>query len=310
MEELKLDAAESTWFLRELESLDNTVYEVKYPDLEAREHVPLISGIPEWAKAYRYSTVEGFGSAKFITDMADDLPQTNVTAEDANLRLIKALGNSWGYDIMELKAMAAGKVKLNAEKAKAARRAAEELIDTTLATGSTEHGLEGLLNLTGAQTYTLADKVKGGKSWGTLAAPNATAQEIYNDLVGIAAAQVDNTDGVFTSFDILLPIAQFNLADALPFGTGLQSTPLQKALENRNINSIKPWHKCKTAGAGSTTRMLCYKKDPEVVGGIVPMEFNMFAPQQRNFKFIVNTMASCGGVVLRYPKGVAQADGL
>lgn len=310
MEELKLDASESTWFLRELESIDSTVYAVKYPDLEARDHVPLIGGIPEHAKAYRYGTVEGFGKAKFITDMADDLPQTNVTAEDNNLRLIKALGNSWGYDIFELKAMAVGKVKLNAEKAKAARRAAEELIDDTLATGATAQGLEGLLNLTGAQTYTLASKAKGGTSWGTLGAPNATAQEIYNDLVGIASAQVSNTDGVFTSFDILLPIDQFNLAEALPFGTGLQSTPLKKALENRHINSIKPWHKCKTAGTGGVTRMACYKKDAEVLGGIVPMEFNMFAPQQRNLKFIVNTMASCGGVVLRYPKGVAYADSL
>ncbi len=308
---LHLDASEGVWFERQLEAVDTRVYEVKYAALKARQLIPVVGGIPEWARVYRWAEMEGFGSAEFIANMGDDLPRADVSASDDNTRIIYPIGDSYGYDVLELKAMASRNIALTDAKARAARRVIETKIDSILSLGDDDHGLEGLLSFASAQSYTLATKLAGGTSWGTVGAPNATAQEIASDLMGIAADMVDNTDEVFNRVVITLPIAQYNLAAQLPMGAGVESTPLKFAQANSQfIEAVVPWNRCKTAGTGSTTRMACYVRDPDVLGGIVSMEFTPFAPQLRNLKYIVNNLASCGGAVLRYPKGCSYADGL
>ena len=73
---------------------------------------------------------------------------------------------------------------------------------------------------------------------------------------------------------------------------------------------MTPWYRCDGAGSGATDRMMAYPYDAEVMTALVPMEPQPQAPQQRNFDFVVNLAASCGGIVCRYPVAVAYGDGI
>lgn len=309
----RLDASESVFFSRQLESIDATTYEAKFPELKARRFLPTISSVAEWAKVYMYRAMERFGSAKVIANMADDLPRADVSGSEVS-QTIKYLGASFGYDIQEIKAAAAMGTDLDGLRARSCRYAIEEQIDELLALGDTSLGLTGLLKIaSGTTSFTPSTKAAGGTSWGTLDAPNATGQEVAADLMAAPAAIVAASKEAFAGpFTIALPIAQYNYAAQTPHGTGNgMLTALQFAKANSPyIADIVPWHRCATAGSGSVTRMAVFPRDPMVLGALVPQEYTQLAPQQRNLAWVVNAMASCGGIVCRYPIAVAYGDSI
>ena len=287
----------------------------RYPALIARQVIPTFQSVADWAHVYTWREWDKKGNAKVIANAADDLPMADVTGVE-NSQIIKMLGAAYGYDIREIKAAAAMNVPLDAMRAEACRYAVEQQIDATLATGDADNKLYGLLNLDSGslaspvQTYTLSTKAAGGLAWGTLAAPKATGQEVANDLIGIASKIVETTKGIWSKLRIVLPIPQYNYAASTRLNAINDTTALEFALKSSFIESVQPWFRCTGAGAGATDRMAAFPGDPLVLGGIVPMEWSPQAPQLRNLKYVINTIASCGGVVNRYSVAMLYADGL
>ena len=306
----RLDASESVYFQRELEIVDARLYEVKYASLQARSLIPTQPGIPEWAKVYVWRETDMVGTAKYIGNMADDLPMSNVLGAE-NTKIIKPCGGAYGYDLFEIRASAALGTSLDVMRATACRRSVEQLVDTTLATGSAAHNLQGLLNLANVPTFTPGTKTGGGLTWGTLTALNATADEMALDLMGIASARHEATKGLYGKFTIILPLVQYNVAAQVRMGDASDMTVLQFVLKTSPyIEAIVPWHLATGAGAGSTDRMVCYPRDLEVLAGLVPMDFSPQPVERKNLKFVINCLASCGGVILRYPVAMAYGDGI
>ena len=199
---------------------------------------------------------------------------------------------------------------LDSMKANANRFAVEEKVDEILAVGDSDANLEGILNLTGVGSYTLADKAAGGKTWGTAAAPVATGEEVALDIMGMASARVSATKGVFSQFTMVLPIAQYEYASTKRLGDGSDVTALQFALRTSpHISRIEPWFRADTAASGSNPRIALFPSDARVVSAIVPMEWSPQAPQERNLEMVINAVSRCGGVVCRYLPAVAYADG-
>ena len=311
--EMKLDTAESAFFSRELESIDTRVYEEIYPALKARELLPSVTGLDQFARVYTYRESKLYGKAKVISNMADDAPAVDVSATETSL-MIKHLADSYNYDIFEIKAANREGRQLDRARALAARFVIETEIDDILGTGLASHGLKGLLNLTGTQTYTPSTKDAGGTAWGTKTNPIATAAEMANDLLGFAAALVDSTKQRFNNFTIVMPVEQYTLASLTPMNLGSDTTVLEFVLKTgRNAGFIKeiiPWYKCDGAGGGGDDRMVAYAKQEHVIASILPFDFTPQAPQLRNFAWVVNNIAACGGVVCRYPIAVSYCDGI
>jgi hypothetical protein len=313
-----LDQGESAGFLRQLEDIDTKAYQRRYPALLARQIIPTFQNVAEWASVYTWREWDQNGQAKFITDHADDLPMVDVTGKEFS-QGIKMLGSAYGYTIMEIKQSAATGVPLDAMRAQTARGHVERQVDSVLALGNVEQGLNGLLKLDSTAiaaanrvgVTTLATKAAGGVAWGTLLAPKATGQEVANDIIGMCAARNSATKGIWQKFDVLLPIDQYNYAEATRLNAINSVTALQFAQGNAFVNSIRPWFQCSGAGAASADRMMVFPAgDADVLAGIVPMEWTPMAPQLRNMKYVINTYASCGGVVARYPVACQYADGL
>ena len=154
------------------------------------------------------------------------------------------------------------------------------------------------------------DKTGGGKLWTA-----ATADELSADLFAMATAVIEGLQQagspVFTNLTILLPVAQHALISQKRMGPNTAKTVLRFVIENSPyITAIEPWRHCKGAGAGSTDRAVIYPRNPLVVAGIVPMETQPMSPVQKGIEFIVNMLASCGGVVVRYPLSIKYMDGI
>ncbi len=309
--QLRLDASESAFFERQLESIDARTYETKFEALKARQLLPTVSNVADFQKVYTYRMTEQYGTAKPIANAADDLPRADINGTETS-QLIKDFGASYGWDYKELRAAMALGTDLDGAKARAAKFAIDSALDSVLATGDSSLGLKGLLNLANTQTYTLGTKAQSGDTeWGTLAAPVATADEVARDLMGFATALVEGCKEVWTVFDIVLPLSSYNYAAQLRFGQGSDMTALKFAQANcPYIGKITPWTKCNTAGGSSSKRMCGYANDEMVLAALVPQEFMIHPVERKNLSYVVNCTASVGGVVCRYPVAVGYADEL
>src|SRR4051812_37865472 len=116
----RLDAAESIFFKRQLESIDRTVYETLYPDNKGRTLIPTVMDVAESAPAYLWRMTSRFGRAKVGGNLGDDHPRVEVSGEESS-QVIKNITDSYAYDILEIKEAARTGTPLDAMRAKAAR---------------------------------------------------------------------------------------------------------------------------------------------------------------------------------------------
>lgn len=308
--QLRLDAGENVWFKRQLEYIDRTLYEAVYPDNMARQLIPTQPGIPDWARVYTWRMFDRFGKAKIVANMADDIPRADRSGQEES-KVIKPLASSYGWDIFEIKASAQTNTPLDQLKAQASRFAIEAEIDSILAVGNAAHNLQGIFNLSNTQTVTLTTKTGGGVAWSATATAQEIAADVFAMPVKAMVAMKASGGPVFQKFTIIIPIDSYAKIMSMQMSAGSDTTVLQYVKRNSPwIDDIIPWHYATGAGAGGTNRMVAYPKNPMVVAGVVPMEFTTMPAEQRNLEYVVNALATCGGVVVRYPVAVVYADGL
>lgn len=304
----RLDASESVFFQRQLESIDKNVYSTLYPDNKGRSLLPPVMDVAASAPVYTWRMWSRVGRAIIGGSLGDDSPRVDAQGQEQS-QVIANIRASYAFDVMEIKEAARTNTPLDSMRATAARDTVETQIDEILATGNAANGLKGMLNLTGVNTYTLADKVAGGKTWAV-----ATATEIAADLFGMASALIaqmkDSGGQVLQSFTVVMPVEQYTLIAQKRMGDGSDLTILKFVLQNSPyIKEIVPWFRCDGAGAGATDRIMMYAKTPAVIGALCPMEYTAHPPEQRNLAYVVSGIARCGGVVCRYPVACLYADG-
>lgn len=305
----RLDASESVFFTRQLESIDATIFQTLYAENKGRQLLPPVMDVAESSPVYTWRMFSRVGAAVIGGALGDDAPRSDASGAEQS-QIIHPVRASFGYTVLEIKEAARTNTPLDTMRANAARENVETAIDRVLATGDVATGLKGLLNLTGVNTYTLADKAGGGKTWAV-----ATANEIVRDVFGMAAAlvaQLKEAGGpLWQRFTLVMPVEQYTKIAQERMGDGSDKTILQFILQNSPyIAEIVSWSRCDGAGAGGTTdRMVMYVKQPQVLGALIPMEFTTFPPEARNLAYVVSCLARTGGVVCRYPVALLYADG-
>lgn len=294
--EQRLDTAESVFFRRQLESIDQVAYNHKYPKYKARMFLPTQQGVDPDARVYTYRMFDQHGKAKPIANGADDLPLANASGQEVSQR-VQNIGAAYAYDIFEIKAAAKTGTPLDQMRAVGARRAVEELMDEYLSIGNAALGLSGLLTLTGTST------LSNVATWGSLA--SADPDVVAGNILAVANKGVEATDEAFNRFLIVMPLALYNIAANLKMSSQSNVTVLQyvKAV-SPYIEDIQPWYRTEVR-VDATHDMICaFPRDPEVVAALCPRELEFLTPEQRNLVYTVNGTASCGGVVCRFPKAI------
>lgn len=298
---VRLDAAESAFFSRELEHVKAQTYDIKYPMLKSRLYVPVSNETPSGATTVTYEQYDRVGRAKIVQPDATDFPRVDVFGTEFT-RPVRWGGASYGWSIIELRqAMMAGK-PLDAKKAAAARRAQEELVDEVAAIGAPDYGIAtGVIN----DAAITVEAATG--EWDD---PATTADEIIGDVQVMWTGITGDTEGVEAPNTLLVPDSQYAVLMTKPRSTTSDTTVLQFLRANFPGLSVEPWYRLKTAGVASKDRAILYNRSPEYLQQEIPNEFEQLPVYQRGPNFEVGTLIATAGTTFYFPLSARYMDGV
>ncbi len=294
----RFDADESAFFERELETVLSATYDILYPELMHRNFVPVSNEVSPGATSRTYRQFDRVGNAKFITNNAKDLPRADVTGLEFT-GPVREIGIGYGWTLKELMSAQMAGRPLNARRASAARRSTEELLDFTACFGAADEGIPtGFLN-DAAVPITAA-----GGIW-TARTPAQIITDVSSGYVRVSVATLN----IHRPDTLLLPDAAYTHIATTPRSDNSDTTILQYMLQNFPfLNAIEPWYRLNTAAAGGGGRMVLYKRDPEILGQDIPLEFTQLAPQEQGLELVVPTWAMTAGTRIHYPLAIDYTD--
>jgi len=309
---LREDAGQSIFFARELEHIKTKSYDVLFPNLTATRMIPVSMDAGSGAKTITYRQYENVGFAKIISNYATDLPRTDVTGKEFSSP-IRAIGNSYGYNIDDIRAAQMSGKPLEQRRANAARQADAQLVNQIAYKGDTANGLNGFFTHPNITSYTLpTDGVGNGTTAGTVAAAkfvNKTPDQVLRDLNGIVNTPTTLTNGVENVDTVLLSHTVFSDLNTRPRSTTSDTSILQYFKNNNPGVTVERIPECAGAGAGGTDIVVAYTKSPDKLTLEIPQAFEQFPPQAKGLEFEIPCHSKCGGVIIYYPLSICKAEG-
>lgn len=301
----RFDANETAFLSRELEFVRTRVFEVQYADLIARNLVPIANDIPASADTYVYKVMDRVGEAKVIANGAKDLPRVDVIGREETGK-VRTLGDSYGWTVYELREAARTGTPLADLKARAARAAIETQIDNMLATGNTDKqsgmGVTGLINNADVEGL-------GITAFDHWVLGTTTSAQMVAELNAFVSGTVTTSKQKFIPDTLVIPSNRYEIVSQAPWGVDSDKSALRWFLENSvYIKNVVPWYRLTGAGASGKDRMIAMKRDPLVLEGVIPQEFEQFPPQAQGLEMVVNCTARSGGVKIYQPLGLKYAD--
>lgn len=301
----RFDSNESAFLLRQLDYIKQKSYDIKYAELKARKLIPVSSEANPGAEKIFYRQYDQTGLAKIISNYANDLPRADVKGSEffAN---VKTLGASYGYNFQELKAAIYAQMPLEQRRANATRRAIAQLENSIALFGDTEYNLQGFFNAANITSVTIAATGTGSsKLWST-----KTPDQILIDMNLVANSVVSTTLGVEIPDTMILPLVNYNYIASTARSANSDTTILNYFLQNNPYIKMVEWvNELATAGASGVTRMMAYRRDPEVLTLEIPSDFEQHELEKRGLEYVIDCTERCAGVIVYYPLAIAYGDG-
>ncbi len=300
------------FLLSQVTSIESEVYAIRYADIQYPRLVPVDTSAYPWAKTVTYFTYDHVGQADWMNGDASDMPFAELSRSKYETT-VESAKIGYRYSLEEVnQAMMIPGMNLNADKAAAAKRAADELVERVVISGDSRKGFLGLVNQTVVPQVAVPNGASGSPLWANKT-PAEILADVNNALVGAwsASNQVELHDTV------LLPVAQYGTIAAMP-RSATSDTTVMTYLQANNVYSsttgqpltIRTVRQLAGAGAGGTNRMITYRRDPQVLKFHMPMPHQFFPPQQRMLEFIIPGMMRLGGLDVRLPRGMSYNDGI
>ena len=306
LSKIRQDSDLNAFFSRQLEVIKAQTYDVKYPQLRARDFIPVSGEGAAGARNVTYRQYDRSGRAKIIGPNSKDSPRVDLQATEFT-RPARSLSASYGFDFEEVESAATAGLNLDARKAAAARRVIEELLDEVACFGSPDDGIvDGMLNNANVPVTTLGapDDFQTLVGGGNNARIVEIFSEAYQRIVG-------NSLNIEMPDTVLLPTAEHALLATTPFGDNSDKTILDFILSNfPGISAVEPWYRLDAAGAGSTTRMVMYNRSPDVLTQDILKEFEQRPPQEQGLETVIYTLAKTAGTAIYYPLAMDFTDGV
>jgi hypothetical protein len=291
--------------------IEPQVIEIKYPDIQYPQLIPVDTSANEWAKSVTYYSVDKTGKAGWFHARAKDIHVADVDRAKHEVG-IEMADIGYRYDLEELgQAMMIPNTNLSADRAIAARRAYEEFVDNAALRGADEKDMSGLLDYPGITTV-LASNDSGDTTWDTKDI-DLMMDDINNALSGIyiSTLQVEMAD------TLLLPIAGLTALGNRRIPNTDKS--VMSYIKENNVYTqitgqqllIRAVRGLETAGQNGSGRMIAYRRDPQVLKMHIPMT-HRFLPvwQTGPLVFDVPGIFRIGGLEIRRPGSVRYVDGI
>jgi len=322
LETTRLDADESIFFNRELETIMARSFDVLYPELKAIRLIPVDTSAGPGADSITYRQFDTVGLAKVIANYADDLPRADVLGKEFTSK-VRSIGGAYGYSLQEVRSAAKAGRPLAQMKANAARRANDQIVDKIAwlakSSDTAYGGLVGLLYAPNVTTGTApAGATTGVVPWyNANPALQKNADEILTDLNNLVTDIVDLTGGVEVPDTLLLPIKQYSRLQKTRLAAGTDTTILEFFLANNPsitsvewVNELKALAPLPSGGAGPADVAVCYRRSIDKLSLQLPQPYEQLPAQERNLEFVVPTHSRCGGVIVHYPLSISILEGI
>lgn len=301
----RLDAGETAQLARSLLYVKAQSIDVVYPNLRARELLPVDSSVPAGAESYSVISWDQVGKAKLITNYADDLPSVDAFASET-IRKVYGFGDKYSWSVQDLRRVAMGLALLDTKRQMAAREAFERLLETLGSVGDTTLGLEGILKAANVPIVALAN----AGTWATKIAA-ANYDQVIADVNKLLNSIPVATNGTEDADTCVMDISNFALISTTARSSTTDTTILEFLKANHPGVTFSAWYPCGTADAANTgPRMAAFRKTNTTAELVIPQDFIEHSPQERNLAFVVNCEGRCGGVAVHKPKGIAYMDGI
>lgn len=303
-----------SFLIRQASLIEPTVYQIRYQDIQYSQLIPVDTSAPEWIQSVTYFSMDSVGQAQWFNGNAHDVPKVEMTREKFETGVsMAAIG--YGYNLEELGTAQLLGMNLSSDKASAARRIAEEKIESVAFVGDSTKGYTGLVN---SSTPTATTAPADGTGSATTFA-SKTPDQILRDINGVLTGIFTGTLGAEIADTILLPYSVLLDLSTRRIDAVNQTTILEW-VERNNIYTRTTGQPLTirgvfgyldTAGASSTKRMVAYRRSPEVLKMHIPMPFRFLPAWQTGpIKFDVPGIFRVGGVDIRRPKSVRYLDGI
>lgn len=300
----RFDANESIFFARQLEYIKSKTYDVKRVPLNALALIPVSTSIPEGATTHTYRQYDSVGMAKVIGNYATDMPRADVTGKEFT-NPIRSIGNSFGYNVQEVRSAMFAGVDLSAKKSASATRAHQEKINQLAFAGDADHGLPGLLNNANVPEVTLAADGTGSSK--TFA--SKTADKIVRDVNALINKIITQSKGIHRATQVWMPIEQYALIATTQNSVASDTTILEFLQKNHPGVEFKQVVELDGAGAGGADRMYAMENSIENWQLEIPMMQKIYSPQQQGLEFVIPVESRFAGCIIEYPLAFSFADG-
>lgn len=303
--EMRLDGMEQVFFDEQLALIKARTYDVRHKALKALTLLPVSTEQDPGAEHIIWRSFDQVGIAKLVSDYANDYPRVDIGGEE-HTSPIKEIGASYGYSIKEIRRAQKAGISLDAKKAEACRRAIDEKQDSIAWKGDAKGKLPGFFNHPGITEYVAPNGAGGSKTWAS-----KTADEIVADFAAIISTAPESTNGVEQPDTVIMPLSLYNKLQNTPYGSNRDKTILGFIRENYpQITRIDWVQDLVGAGAGNTSRVMAYARDPMKVEVQIPQRFEQMPPQLTGKAYDIICSQSTGGTLVYYPQSVVFCDGL
>ena len=324
----RFDAATTAFFLRDLTEVMGRTFDVKYPDLKARQILPVFTGVDPGAEGYVWRQYDRVGAAKVVDSYGADLPESEVIANEFQSRCL-SIGASYSYSIQDLRKARMAGIPLETRKALSARRSMEQAIEQIAffglaqvpGTGASQAmqfvpasqntndpmAMYGFTNFPGLTVSTTTN------NW---TSASTSVSTIVSDFNQMFLTVIQNSKGVHTPDTVVLPLSIWSQLSTTARSTTFTDDSVLQYLQKEN-----PWLKAvywstmlETAGLkqdGSTPgpRIMLLERNEENLQLVIPQEFEQLPPQMVNLMFKIPCHMRIGGLRVSYPKSILALDG-
>jgi hypothetical protein len=293
--------------------IEAEVYRIQYPDILYSRFIPIDTSASEWAKSVTYFSLDKVGQARWFNGLATDMAIADVNRAKFEMG-VEMAGIGYRYTLEEIgQAQMVPGTNLTAERAEAARRAAEEHIDRVAWMGDAEKQWTGFLNNPYVtRVDAIADGTGGSPLWTT-----KTADQMIRDVNDAITGVYTGSLTVEMADTVLLPVGAISTLAS----TRVPNT-MANALEYVKLNNIYTLTTGQeltvmgllaldTAANNGGGRMVAYRRDPRILKMHIPMK-HRFLPvwQTGPITFDIPGIFRLAGVEIRRPGGVRYVDGI
>lgn len=311
---MRFDSVEgaSVFFARELDQVKAKAYEKKYPELSALQNFPITSEVNEGAESFTYYVYDITGMAAIINNYATDLPRVDIVGE-SHTGNVKGIGDSYGYNVQEMRASRMAGKSLDSRKAAAARRASDYTVNKIAFAGDAKHNLVGVFSEgTNIPIYTLSTVEVGGVKHTEFKYKDA--DQILTDVNGVMqyidkiTMSIEHPDTLALPAHTYMDMSTRRIPDT---DTTVLAFLKKNAPYIKNYVSM-PELQAEAADINCTGKdvMFLYTKDAEKFSLEIPLPFLQHPAQIKNLETEIPCEQRTAGLVIYYPLSMCLAYGV